>query len=197
MAKGKPRQNLKHEDIPQISAQPVFKRRLRFRNSNAGEVLTTLRSDELFNSCGMIAEGFSRYPIAFAVKVRRITIWGAPKSDTSGAFSQIDVDWHNSTSFASGKKYTDCSISNAHPAYLTCKPPPNSVCNLWMQSTGIQYCEIRVPEGAIIDLDVSYTLADDLVHSFAGATNQATALFVMGYLDQNNFLKPVGNNSVL
>jgi hypothetical protein len=93
-------------------------------------------------------------------KIRKIEIWGAPKSDSDGAWQQAYIDWTNSTSFGSSKRVGDVSISNAKPLHVKSAPPKESVCNFWVQKTGIHYATISFPTGAVIDIHVSYVMAD-------------------------------------
>lgn len=191
----KPRKNSKlFMDPPQMQTQPVFHRKLRFVSVGPGATQDkTLTSLDLFAALGCVSTGsFQGACLAYTAKVKRISIWCTPKSDSDGAWQHVAIDWHNSTSFASGKKVSDVSISNARPAYVTSTPPEDSVCNLWMQGTNIQYATITVPLGSIVDIDVSFTLPDQNPHVQTITGVQPVGIMFYGYLDESTggYLQP-------
>jgi hypothetical protein len=196
-AKGRnPRQkSIGSLDPPQLDTQPTFFRKLRYIQIGDSQKEISLLSDDLFNALGYMtftSDGLSKSAIAYTVKVKKIEIWAAPKSDSDGAWQHASIDWHNSTSFASGKKVSDVSISNARPLHVVSKPPRDSVCNFWMQNGGIQYVTISVPVGAIVDIDVSYTMADNATHSSTGSTFHPPGYIFYDFLDNTTggFLQP-------
>ena len=185
-AKSKPRQN-SNLDPPQLMAQPVFNRTLRFINSQSGTRDIPLNSLDLFAALGCISlGGSSANCIAYTAKVKRISIWCTPKSDSDGAWQNVAIDWSNSTSFSSNKKVSDASISNARPAHVSSKPPLESVCNFWLQGTSVQYATITCPLGAIVDINVSFTTCDSKgVHTQTIQGVQPLGTFFYGYLDES------------
>jgi len=182
-------------DIPQLQLQPVFQRTLRFVNASGTQLQAILNSADLLCCLGMIASDSNNgHALARTVKVKKIQIWGVPKSDSDGAWQEAYIDWHNSTSFASGFKVGDVSVSNARPLHVHSKPPKDSVCNFWMQGETIQYASISMPTGGIIDITVNFTMADQ-----ATVTQNVLAYFTVGEmrygkLDQSTTasLIPVG-----
>jgi hypothetical protein len=148
-------------DIPQIALQPVYSRILRFVNTADVAITRDFISDDMFGAIGQMAVTTSAaHSIAGSFRVKRIQIWASPKSDSDGAWQEAYVDWVNNTSFGSHKRFGDVSISNAKPLHVNTTPPKESVCNLWIQKTGIYYATMRLPPGAVIDVHVNYTMLD-------------------------------------
>lgn len=163
-------------DIPQLQLQPIFQRTLRFVCASSGQHNAPLNSADLLCALGMIAsDSNTGHALARTVKVKKIQIWAVPKSDSDGAWQEAYIDWHNSTSFASGFKVGDVSISNARPLHVSSRPPKESVCNFWMQGDSIQYVTVSVPAGAIIDITVNFTMADE-----ATVSQNILAYFTVG-----------------
>jgi len=169
--------SLQDRDIPQYQTVPTFSRKLRFRNTNTDATADVpLLIGDLLAAIGVnSATSTTGYTIAKAVKVRRITIWGAPKSDSAGDYSEAMIDWHSSSGFSSGNKKEDVSISNAKPCYVTSKPPRGSLCEFWCENGSVEYCTIRMPLGGIIDVDISFKFAE-------AQTALITSIFSPGFL---------------
>lgn len=182
-------------DPPQLDTQPTFNRRLRFVQTNSGQKVIPLTSVDMFNALGFLVDfSTTAYPMAYTFKIKSIEIWASPKSDSDNSWQHASIDWHNSTSFASGKKVSDVSISNARPLHVYSKPPKDSVCNFWIQNTGVQYVTLDVPTGAIVDVVVSYTMADSTTHEnvLVGLVDNSPQIYY-GYLDTQagtNCLRP-------
>lgn len=179
-------------DPPQLDTQPVFSRRLRYVNTSGEQQISALRSGDLFNALGYVQEGLNIVPFAYTAKVKLIEIWATPKSDSDDSWQHASIDWHNSTSFASGKKVSDVSISNARPLHVISRPPRDSVCNFWMQAPGIEYCTLDIPRGAIVDIVVNFTLADSVTHATSISQVGTNQNVYYGRLDYftGGYLKP-------
>jgi hypothetical protein len=185
------------DDIPQIQLIPTYYKVLRFKNLNTDPSAdVTLLIGDLLSALGTVsASSTTGYPFAKSVKVKRISIWGAPKSDSSGAFSEAFIDWHSSSGFSSGNKKSDISISNARPCFVTSTPPRGSLCEFWCELTTVQYVTIRVPLGGIVDVHVDWKQAE-------AAVSPITSIFSAGFVyygkldfSTNALLEPVGLES--
>lgn len=162
-ARGKPRQNLSrgHRDPPQISMQPVNRRRMRFVNTFTGDVNQVIHSLDILGALGSIATGSGTgHSIASSFRIKSIEIWATPKSDSDGAWQSASVEWRNSTSFSKSSKVQDISNSNARPLHIFTTPPVSSVSDLWVHGPSVELFHLKVPTGAIIDLVVEYLLCD-------------------------------------
>jgi len=172
-------------DPPQMESSPTFSRRLRFQNQ--GPALTeALNALDLMNACGKYSytsSGLTTAAVAFNIKVKKIEIWAAPLSDSTGAFTTASIDWHSSSAFGSGKKVSDSSISNARPLHVVSKPPKDSICGFWMQDPTVQYCTVSIPPGGIIDVLVNYTMPDNAIHSSTNVSFLTVGNIYYGSLD--------------
>jgi hypothetical protein len=173
-------------DPPQIETSPTFSRVLRFQNQNSTAISTPLNALDLMNACGKYSytsSGLTIAAVAYNVKVKKIEIWAAPLSDSTGAFATASLDWHSSSAFGSGKKVSDISVSNARPLHLVSKPPRESICRFWMQDPTVQYVTITVPPGAVIDVHVNYTMPDNDIHSSTNVSFLTVGRVYYGSLD--------------
>jgi hypothetical protein len=118
----------------------------------------------------------SGYCVAKAVKVKKIVIWGAPKSDDDTSYAEAFIDWHSSSGFSSGNKKSDISISNAKPCFVSSKPPVGSLCEFWNELTSVQYCTIRVPVNGIVDVHVNWKQAEE------GVVGPIVSIFSVGFM---------------
>jgi hypothetical protein len=168
-----------------MESSPTFSRRLRFQNQ--GPALTeALNALDLMNACGKYSytsSGLTTAAVAFNIKVKKIEIWAAPLSDSTGAFTTASIDWHSSSAFGSGKKVSDSSISNARPLHVVSKPPKDSICGFWMQDPTVQYCTVSIPPGGIIDVLVNYTMPDNAIHSSTNVSFLTVGNIYYGSLD--------------
>lgn len=166
MAKSKPRQNSNRGsfDPPQMNMQPTFRRRMRFLNSADVTCQDVIKSIDVLGALGCLATatniGTESFTIASAARIKSVEIWGAPKSDSTGAWCSAVVEWKNSTSFSKSTRVEDVSISNARPLHVFTKPPKNSVSDLWFHGPAVELFHIKVPPGAIIDLVVEFLICD-------------------------------------
>jgi hypothetical protein len=156
-------------DIPQIQLLPTFHSILRYRNIETSTDYQdfTLNIKDLLGGIGVIAATTgSANGIARSVLIKRISIYGAPKGDTTDTDCQAFIDWHNSTGFSSGNKKADFSVSNAKPLFLTSKPPRGSISEFWSELNSMTYATVRIPRGGIIDVDVVWKGAESTTNSY-------------------------------
>lgn len=181
---------LRNEKIPKIPCYPAIRKTLRFRNSAAYS--GALSVGGLLMSGGMIAFATnSSSCIHNSVKVHKIRIWSAPKSDSTGEFRQASVQWNSSSGYSCTQKFYDTSISNADPLYVESRPQKDSLASEWMSLFTVQYCNIALPDvGCIVDIDCS------MVQSVSQGVNVTTALAAtLGYLYYGN-LDSTGSGNV-
>lgn len=162
-ARAKPRQNpnLRVVDPPSFAMQPTNHRRMRFISTSDGDLNVVIFSVDILAALGaMSMGGTDARTICSSFRIKRIDIWGSPKSDSDGAWQSAVVEWKNSTSFSKSSKVQDASNSNARPLHISTKPPPLSVCDLWVHGPLVELFHMKVPTGAIIDITVDYLLCD-------------------------------------
>jgi hypothetical protein len=169
---------LSREHIPAIQVVPTYHKVLRFRNLNTDATAeTTLTIGDLLAALGVVSVSSTQgYMVAKAVKVLKIEIWGAPKSDDDSSYAETFIDWHSSSGFSSGNKKADISISNAHPVYVSSKPPRGSLCEFWCELTTVQYATIRVPINGIVDVTVNWKQAEESLNG------PVTSIFSVGFM---------------
>lgn len=152
-----------------------------------------LNIGDLLTSLGVIGmDTGNAAAVAKAVKVKSITIWGTPKSDSDHAKSEAFIDWHSSSGFSSGNKKQDVSLSNAKPCYVHSKPPRGSLCEFWCELGTVQYCTVRVPAGGVIDVAVDWKQAEDICYLVTG-----TLLFDAGKMLFGKLDGPGGNLTIM
>lgn len=186
-------------DPPQLLANPVFNRRLRFVNTNTiSNVGTRLIYGDLFAALGVFSYGDVGYCIAHSVRVNSIEIWAAPKADSTGSASNATIEWSSNTAFGNNKRMSDMSISNARPLHLYTKPTQEVVANFFCSSPAVEYAALDLPQGAIIDINVSYVQAYGLPHDVVLPLALTSPLeYYNGNLDAQvgGFYRPIGVRS--
>jgi hypothetical protein len=179
-----------NEKIPKITAYPAIRKTLRFRNSAAYS--GALNVGGLLMSGGMVAFATnSSACIHNSVKVHRIRIWSAPKTDSTGEFRQANVQWNSSSGYSCTQKFFDTSISNAEPLFVESRPQKDSLAHDWMSLFTVQYCNISLPDvGCIVDIDCS------MIQSVSQGINVTTALAAtLGHLNYGN-LDSTGSGNI-
>jgi hypothetical protein len=171
------------EHIPKLMAFAEVTRTIRFRNSAVYN--GPLNVGGLLMAAGMVQFANNSSACVFkSLKVHRIRIWAAPKTDSTGERRIADVQWASSSGFSKGQKPYDVSISNAEPLFIETRPDKNSLCSSWMSLFTVQYANINLPDiGAIVDVHASF------VQNNGQGVNVTTALIgtvgtqYFGYLD--------------
>jgi hypothetical protein len=150
------------EHPPQRQSQPVLSRVLRFVNTASVQVEFQVNSFDLICALGVIPiTSSTAYAICKSVKLKRVQIWAAPKSDSDSAHKEAFVDWDTNTSFGCSKRVSDVSMSNAHPLYIDTKPPKEGVSSFWSYGNPVvNLATVSVPTAAVVDVTVNFTMAD-------------------------------------
>jgi hypothetical protein len=133
-----------------------------------------------------------------SVKVNKIEMWAPPP--TQGSTTTVSVEWITSAAPGAGsQEVSDTSMSTAFPAYISAKPPRNSLCSFWQQSTSAGLFLLFAPAGTIIDIHLSLILADTGgATAHAAAATAALGVFYYMALDVGNgthVLTPVSLNT--
>jgi hypothetical protein len=148
-------------DPPMYLSLPSYSVKLRFVCTNTVQADYVLDAGNLCIATGCVVDTANSraYAPANVVKIRKIQIWAAPKSDTTDGVKTASIDWHNSTGYASGKKISDTSVSNARVLYVSSKPPSNSISSFWMELWATQFATVSLPPYAVIDISLTYRCA--------------------------------------
>lgn len=151
---------------------------LRFTATSAA-ASTNVTTATLLMACGGIATiaNSTVASVASSYKLHSITIW--PASTTAGAGQQAEVLWPEL-----GGITRDESKSTAIPAGVTVsdvvkeRPPKASQMAFWQSSAGgaSTVCSITCPAGSIIDVDLTFTLRNNI----AGVTQNGYAAATLG-----------------
>jgi len=141
---------------PQFNANPEVTRRFRFVATGAysGSVTDVL----LLTVCGNVAHSAAAtYPIAQAVKLNAIEIFTPVAAQ--GTSVTVSVEWP-----ASGqnmpREVSDTSISVTQGAHIYTVPPRQSLAAFWNTGSGSNLFSAVIPSGSIIDVWLSFVLAD-------------------------------------
>jgi hypothetical protein len=128
-------------------------------------------------------------------KVNHLTIYTPPAA--VGSSATCSITWPGANN-SPPREYSDTSVSVSTPAMVSCSPPPQSLASFWQTGTGQTLFRLIAPSGSIIDMSVSYFLADS--NSAGTATTVITSVAGVVYylpLDgvSTHLLSPVSLNS--
>lgn len=128
----------------------------------------------------MATSGVALTPLASSARVRRVTIWGPPASNLVPVM--ISLEFPNSGVSASSQnsadlRLTDTSMGSNEPAYITKKPPPNSMASQWVgpTTTALNLFSISGVINTIIDTELELILNDTTTPNAAVTVTSATA----------------------
>lgn len=127
-------------------------------------------------------------PIAGTFRLRAIDVWVAANTSTSSA-GVCDIDWGS----ASGAHIRDTEPSVILPVgalgeimKVHAVPPPQSLASFWqgnVTTTETLFTITALNAGAIIDLDLEWTLADNVVNNTIALTTVVVGSFYRLALD--------------
>jgi hypothetical protein len=175
--------------IPPLIATSTVNHVFRYTNTTSGTSTTTSVSrGQLLNTLIMnVSNSTTNYRISNAIKINSITIWNPSyQTGTGNLFSSTcSVEWLST--YGPTKIVMDTSMTPDFPAMIHSRPPPASLCGVWSvrgsnESDVMFY--ITTAQGAIVDLNVTYTIQDDTSISGVGTTNSGSVGTVyVTYLD--------------
>ena len=131
--------------------------------------------------------------MAEAVVIDRICIWGVNDSAAT-AITNVSLEW---LSTLGTTVELTASGTNARPAHISSAPPDKSLASFWTSVSSTlseQLMTITGPDGMIVDVHVTFVLADGGPFNPITVTNPGGVYVGYTDLDQSgsNFLQPVG-----
>jgi len=174
---------------PVLNTSPTIGHTFRFTNT-ANSTALAISGALLQGALGVMgtATNSTVRPWATSVRIHKITIWPSAGSNPPIA---PGVEWGAVSSTVKDEgKYTGLPYGITEERAMISRPPKKSVCSDWLslQATGITTLfYITAPAGSIMDISLSYTLANVFVTSNAITT--ATAVIGTVYylaLDGNS-----------
>jgi hypothetical protein len=96
-----------------------------------------------------------------SVKLNRVSIWGAPPGTTGGATVSCEFLGSNSGGPSGPSRiFSDTVLGTSGTAKLVVKPPKTSYAGMWLGTSGEGVISLVVPEGSVVDLDVTFVLSN-------------------------------------
>lgn len=127
-------------------------------NATAGLIDFDITVNHLLRSLAVCSGTTSAYPVAYAVRMKKIRMWSTWQSSPLG---NVAVEWNAGASgfLMDGVSVSDQSTSPARPARLSSRPPTESL-GSWYQAgvtggTNI-LCSITCSANTIIYIDYDY-----------------------------------------
>jgi len=149
----------------QLRSNIELRHQFRFASTNGAP--TAVTSSTLSGALGVVAvTAVLGVQIAQSFKVNQIEIWTPPASQ--GASATCSVLFPQTASDVA-REYSDTTVSVATPAHVVCSPPQRSLASFWQSSAGVALFTLVAPPGSVIDVWVSYVLADPTAFSGGGA----------------------------
>jgi hypothetical protein len=142
-------------------ANPVFFRRFTLVNQ------TGASSDLAFSVAGLLdmlggvcADATTAYAVSYAMKLKRVQLWGSAPS--SGGVSTAAIDWVATQQNSSPQKIvSDVSTSVDHVPYISTRPSPNTLGAFWYNyETSVVLFRVTTSGQAIMVIDVDFVLND-------------------------------------
>jgi hypothetical protein len=129
-------------------------------------------------------------PWVQSFKIKRIEVWASPASQ--GTNATVAVEWFGYGNSPNIEE-SNTTLSVSKNAYISCKPPQNSLAHFWQKNTGTQLFLITCPAHSIVDIVFDSIMNDDetnaLVVIGTGVLGN-TYYLALDHLT-NNFLIPV------
>jgi hypothetical protein len=152
-------------DLPQLS--PRVRVTKKFRLAATADLNGVgLTVNQLLGLCGCIATTTaSASPIASAVKIESVELWGAPSSNA--AATRVSLTWAAFGETGLPSEVSDTSLSTARPAHLRAAPPDQSLASFWHVEPVVSQNLLTyyIPQGGIMDIVVSFQFKDVEVNS--------------------------------
>lgn len=163
---------------------PSLKLRHSFRYAagaaGAGSFATpqNINSDDLLNAYIVALTATTSSRVIYALKIRRIRMWGPPAAlGSAGTAIGLDLQGGSTTNgFAPSLSFSDTAMGVA-PAYIDVHPSDEYIAGWWMTNalTNVKLLEVYGPTGTIIQFDVDVVLVDSESVTNGPALTGATA----------------------
>jgi len=142
---------------PQLATNVTFRHRFRFISTSA--TATAITPTSLLGACGAMATvlNTSVATLSSSIKVDHVSLWTPPASQGASATCSINFLGLGNTP---SREFSDTTVSVAEPAFVSCKPPPQSLASFWQVPSNTTMFTLVAPVGTIIDINVNVILAD-------------------------------------
>jgi hypothetical protein len=193
--------SISKNNIPQLSSNIAVNHIYRFTSNNATS--TQITGKDLLGALGTLCTSSTNlYSMFESVKVNRVSIWAPPSSQ--GAFATCSVNWLGQSN-SDTKEVSDTTVSVTTPAFVTTKPPRNSLSSFWQTPAVANnvLMSIIAPVGAVIDVNLSGLLNDDDVsgnaYTCTASSTGNTYYLPLDFYTNNTFSQfiPVSLHTIL
>jgi len=182
----------------QFKSQKIYRKTQRYFVSTNNNSALMYNQELLLSVGGMATTATNLAPMAESFKLNRVRVWGSPSS--VGTACSVQVNWFPSAStsltYVPGLEYISTSCNTAVNAYISCKPPKNSLASFWQNSqSNLALFKLTVPAGGIIELDVSFILLtnDLLPTAYTTSTTMSVGYVYVVALDASTHsITPIG-----
>jgi hypothetical protein len=143
---------------PQFESTVKFSKRFRF---SCAAILAQdpVTANDLLALLVVADTTLSAKSILGAVKLNSIEIWAPPAASVSTPNS-IAVEWVPTAAIGGPAKIiSDTTLGTAAAAYVFARPPLTSVAGQWLAVSTQPIMFLSMPEGTIVDVDLTMTLA--------------------------------------
>ncbi len=144
---------------PQFSPNIQYSHKFRFSASSAKTAYAVTIAN-LFGVAGVFTKTANSTvcPVNASFKLTSVSVWG-PITAT-GTPVTVTVEWLGANN-SPNKDVSDTSVTNSFAAYLTTKPPRNSIASFWQVATASSTIFLLTcPSGSVIDVTMNLIMAD-------------------------------------
>jgi len=133
--------------------------RYQVQNTSAASTACTFTFQNLAWACTMATSTTNLQPVFDAIRLKRVTVWGASPGSAAGALAPsatVSFLWGNLVAQVFPfKPLTDTVLGTAHNLYLCAKPPKDSLLSEWtsVANTATAFI-VTAPPGAIIQVEI-------------------------------------------
>ncbi len=166
----------KSDGPPQLAIALRMGHTFRF-SATAAITNRTLTFTELLDLLCMAVTTTSAYRLLASVKLKRIRIWAASSSGSAPVTVAFQPSSTVSGSFGSSVTYSDTVLGTARNAFLDVKIKDRDQVGQWHDAnSNAGYGVITVPQGAVVDLTMSFTFLESSadVSAVSGSVSGAT-----------------------
>jgi hypothetical protein len=165
-------------DLPQMSPRVRVTKKFRIA-AMADQNGVGYTVNQLLGLCGCIAtSATTASPIASAVKIESVELWGAPS--TNAVASRVSLTWNAYGETGLPSEVSDTTLTTARPAHVRASPPAQSLASFWHVEPVVSQnlFTYYLPQGGIMDIVVSFQLKDVEVNSaIAGSALSTGSLY--------------------
>jgi len=159
--RGTPKRRGDRQIIGGASKLSSFRVRKTFRFVADADVDADLSTDYFRNLIGtafhsVSINGFYRWIDTF----RLLQIRAFYVNPASATPKSIDLEW-TSTAYTESNRISSTSLG-VQPARLASSPPAHSQASWWLGTNNITIMHIKVPQNAVVEIDMDVILADDV-----------------------------------